>query len=121
MPTYEFECVHAEEAIVWTAKTSQPQTCPHGYGSFRRLWNFAGFHRKWGGGYSATTGGYAANEHQVAEALKAGSEARSEETGMEHRFKMADPRELADATVPRAKPKPPDVDKIAAEISRAMG
>lgn len=121
MPIFEFECVHFETPIVWTARTTQPESCPHGQRSFRRLYTFGGIKKGWSGGYNPTIGGYAANEHQVNEALKAASESASEASGTEHRYKSIDPRELAAMKPKKPEPKPINVDKLAAEISRVVG
>lgn len=92
MPTYEFSCIECG-GLAFVSKTTEPGQCPLGHKGIKRRWGFAAFHRGFAGGFSATTGGYVSNEHQLSEQLKAGSEAASEQTGMEHRFVPGDPRD----------------------------
>jgi hypothetical protein len=123
MPTFEFQCEHDPEAQskpVWTAKTREPASCPHGSPEFRRLFTFSGITKGWSGGYNPTIGRYAANDHQVNEALKAASERASEESGAEHRYRSIDPRDLAAMKPEKPKPTPINVDKLAAELSKVM-
>jgi hypothetical protein len=126
MPTYEFQCEHAidgaypDTKLIWPAPTREPASCPHGSPEFRRRFTFGGITKGWSGGYNPTIGRYASNEHEVSESLKAASERASEESGTEHRYKAIDPRELAAMKPEKPKPKPINVDKLAAELSKVM-
>lgn len=94
MPTYEFVCDGCS-GLTFVAKTRHPTECPLGHAQIQRRYGFAGFVRKWDGGFSPATGKYAANDREFDDQLKAASEAASEELGMEHRFRPMDPRDTA--------------------------
>lgn len=68
-------------------------TCPLGHKSVKRRFNAPSFHREFPEHFNHSVGQYVANPRELENALKKGADLASEDTGIEHRYAMADTRD----------------------------